>query len=189
MKISLSIFSYTCAGILLATMSSAYGQCTEEDCPIFNSYFDHPASSPSSYSLQTSQESRAFSSQNSSKTESKRKNGGESRVQQGFNREGSPNQREINSKQISSYQNKGSDSVIYYQIEETLKNNRLKKNYPLVNIRFYQGMATLSGTVETEDDRQQVESRVRAIQGVADINDQLQVESSTPHNQGSKPTN
>jgi hypothetical protein len=186
MKISLSIFSHTCIVIILAGMSSAYGQCTGEYCPIPYSYFEHPASAPSGYRLQTSPESQDFSLQKSLKTESKKKNGGESSVQQGFTREGSPNQREINSKQINSYQNKASNRVIYYKIEETLKNNRLKKNYPLVNIRFYRGIATLSGTVETEDDRQQVERRVRAIQGVADINDQLQVESFTQQNQDSK---
>ncbi|MBS4170798.1 BON domain-containing protein [Neochlamydia sp. AcF95] len=186
MKISLSIFSHTCAVVILAGMSSAYGQCRGEYCPVPNSYFEDPASAPSGYPLQTSPGSQYFSLQNSSRRENKKKNDWESSVQQGFTREGNPNQREINSKQINSYQNKASNSVIYYKIEETLKNNRLKKNYPLVNIRFYKGIAILSGTVETEDDRQQVERRVRAIQGVTDINDQLKVESSTPQNQDSK---
>ena len=72
-------------------------------------------------------------------------------------------------------QNAGPDSLVQHKIEEGLKSNYLRKNYENVIVRVYSGNVTLSGSVETEQDRQEVESRVRAIKGVKNINDQIRV--------------
>ncbi|MBN9379065.1 MAG: hypothetical protein BGO14_11795 [Chlamydiales bacterium 38-26] len=80
-----------------------------------------------------------------------------------------------NSNQTTENTKAGPDSLIQHRVEEALKNNYLKKNYKFVNVRIYNGTATLSGSVESEEDRQDVENRVRGITGVTNINDQLQV--------------
>lgn len=71
--------------------------------------------------------------------------------------------------------NAGPDKLIQHKIEEALKNNYLKKNYSFVNARVYNGNVTLSGSVESEQDRQDVENRIKDIEGVRDINDQLKI--------------
>ncbi len=76
----------------------------------------------------------------------------------------------------TSDQNTTTDKLLQQKIDDTLKNNYLKKNYKEVNVRVYNGNVTLSGTVNTEQDRQDVESRVRGL-GVNSVNDQLQVTS------------
>lgn len=67
------------------------------------------------------------------------------------------------------------DTLMQNKINDALKNNYLKKNYNTVNATFKNGSVTLTGIVESEDDRQDVESRVRSVDGVKDINDQLQI--------------
>ena len=76
----------------------------------------------------------------------------------------------------TSDQNTTTDKLLQQKIDDALKNNYLKKNYKEVNVRVYNGNVTLSGTVNTEQDRQDVESRVRGL-GVNSVNDQLQVTS------------
>lgn len=75
--------------------------------------------------------------------------------------------------------NSGSDTLLQQKIEDSLKNNYLKKNYKLVNARVFNGNVTLTGSVESEEDRQDAENRVRNIQGVRNINDQLKIEASS----------
>ncbi len=72
-------------------------------------------------------------------------------------------------------QKESSDKLIQSRIEDALRNNHLKTNYGSVTSRVYNGNVTLSGYVQTEDDRQDVESRVRNVNGVKNINDQLTV--------------
>lgn len=69
-----------------------------------------------------------------------------------------------------------SDGILQQKVNDAIKNNYLKKNYKTVNARVYNGNVTLNGTVETEEDRQEVENRIRSL-GVNNINDQLQVSS------------
>lgn len=72
-------------------------------------------------------------------------------------------------------QNLNTDRLLQSRIEDALRNNYLKKNFSLVAIRVFNGNVTLSGSVESEDDRQDIAARVRAIQGVRGINDQLTI--------------
>lgn len=73
----------------------------------------------------------------------------------------------------------GPDSLVQHRVDESLKNNYLKKNYPNVAARAYNGTVTLSGSVETEQDRQDVEARVRDIPGVRSLNDQIKISGTT----------
>ena len=73
----------------------------------------------------------------------------------------------------------GSDKMLQQKVEDSLKNNYLKKNYSTVNARVYNGNVTLMGSVDSEQDRQDVENRIRSLKGVNNVNDQLQVGSST----------
>lgn len=67
------------------------------------------------------------------------------------------------------------DKLLQHTIDNTLKNNFLHTNYDSVHARVYNGNVTLSGSVESENERQNVEKRVRNIPGVRDVNDQLHV--------------
>lgn len=82
----------------------------------------------------------------------------------------------------SNTQNAGPDSLVQHRVEDALKNNYLKKNYNDVNARVYNGTVTLSGTVESEEERQDVESRIRGVTGVNNVNDQLQITPKTSSN-------
>lgn len=73
----------------------------------------------------------------------------------------------------------GSDTLLQQKIDDALKNNYLKKNYKQVNARVYNGSVTLTGSVETEQDRQDVEKRVHEVSGVRNVNDQLKVTSTS----------
>lgn len=72
-----------------------------------------------------------------------------------------------------------SDTLLQQKVDDTLKNNYLRKNYKQVNARVYNGNVTLTGTVESDQDRLDAEKRVRDIKGVRQVNDQLRVDSST----------
>lgn len=81
----------------------------------------------------------------------------------------------LSNNQVANEKNATADSLIQNKIDDTLRNNYLKKNYNTINARVYNGNVTLTGSVESEQDRQDVESRVRLVQGVNNVNDQLQV--------------
>lgn len=72
-------------------------------------------------------------------------------------------------------ENAGPDSLLQHRVNDSLKNNYLRKNYDTVNARAYNGVVTLSGTVDNEDERQEVDARVREIKGVINVNDQIKV--------------
>jgi osmotically-inducible protein OsmY len=67
------------------------------------------------------------------------------------------------------------DVLLQNKVDEALKNNYLKKNYTGVKAHVFNGNVTLSGAIETEQDRQEVENRIRSLKGVQKINDQLQI--------------
>lgn len=73
----------------------------------------------------------------------------------------------------------GSDKLIQHRIDDALKNNYLKKNYTTVSTRVYNGNVTISGSVDSEEDRQDVVSRIENVKGVRNVNDQMQVGAST----------
>lgn len=88
----------------------------------------------------------------------------------------------LNTNQAVNDQNTPADKLIQNKVNDTLKNNYLKKNFNTVNARVYNGNVTLTGTVESEQDRQDVEKRARDVQGVHNVNDQLQVTTQTSFN-------
>lgn len=95
--------------------------------------------------------------------------------------------RNLSDGQQSADQSSSSDRLLQHKIEDSLKNNYLKKNFKFVNARVYNGNVTLSGSVENEQDRQDLMDRVRGIQGVQNINDQVQIGSTaqTSYNESS----
>jgi osmotically-inducible protein OsmY len=74
-----------------------------------------------------------------------------------------------------SAQNGGPDSLVQHRVEEALKNNYLRKNYEQVVARVYNGTVTLSGTVGSDEERDDVEARARNIPGIINVNDQIKV--------------
>lgn len=74
---------------------------------------------------------------------------------------------------------KSAETLLQNKVYDTLKNNYLRKNYNDVNVTLFNGTATLSGFVESDEDRHEVESRVRAVDGIVNVNDQIQIRPSS----------
>jgi osmotically-inducible protein OsmY len=68
-----------------------------------------------------------------------------------------------------------SDSELENRIRETLTGRWFAKSYPNVRISVNNGNVTLSGQVETESDRLDVENKTKEISGVKQIKNQLQI--------------
>lgn len=71
-----------------------------------------------------------------------------------------------------------SNEDLQKQVDSTIKNNYVKKNYESVSTTVFNGIVTLKGTVETDRDRQEIKERVLKIKGVRNIQDDLKVSSS-----------
>ncbi len=195
------------ATAILGTSNSVYGQCHGGWCPIPNAYFDQNA--PSKYGYNQNQNSQGNQNPNWQGNQSPDRRNDYGWRNGNNQSQNNNNQSSYNSRSNSRYSNQSiaeqnthyranngqgyyylnlsdnqiadenSDRLLQNKIEDALKNNYLKKNFTTVNTRVYNGNITLTGSVDSEQDRQDVEKRIRAIKGVGSINDQMQVGSST----------
>lgn len=67
------------------------------------------------------------------------------------------------------------DGDVANKIREELKPGMFSKGYTQVQVAVRNGVVTLAGTVDTENDRQAVVDRVKKVKGIQSINDQLTV--------------
>lgn len=65
------------------------------------------------------------------------------------------------------------DAELTTKVQDALKGGIFSKGFPHINIRVVNGVVSLSGTVEKEDDRESIRSKIRAIRGVRSIDDRI----------------
>jgi osmotically-inducible protein OsmY len=68
-----------------------------------------------------------------------------------------------------------SDSDIEKKIRDSIKSGWFEKGYDNVQARVNNGNVTLSGTVNTWDDKKSISKKVLDVKGVRDVNNQIQV--------------
>lgn len=72
-----------------------------------------------------------------------------------------------------------SDHELTKKIQDSLRGTAFSKGYKSVNVQVTNGVVSLTGNVDTEQERQDVKSKVQGINGVRSINDQLDVRNRT----------
>lgn len=73
---------------------------------------------------------------------------------------------------------RNSDRQLNLKIQDTLKSGAFKENFADIEIEVSHGNVTLSGSVDTEEDSREAEKRVRNINGIKNVDNQIQVQSS-----------
>lgn len=68
-----------------------------------------------------------------------------------------------------------SDEDIASNIKEALKSSLFSKGYPDVTYTVYNGVVTLNGTVDSNENRKKLEEKVKYVDGVKSVNDQTTV--------------
>jgi hyperosmotically inducible periplasmic protein len=81
------------------------------------------------------------------------------------------------------------DKTLAQQLTQELRaDTALAAMLPTIRINLENGKATLTGTVKSEDQKKQIESAVQRVSGIANVDDQLQV-STTSNDAGANPSN
>lgn len=90
-----------------------------------------------------------------------------------------------NGQVISSNEPKIGNPAILTQIQDLLKNSH--KNY-VVTVHIVDDVVTLSGSVTSDEDKRALEDRVRGIQGVKGVKNELTVNPNGNQNQTASPS-
>lgn len=68
------------------------------------------------------------------------------------------------------------DGEISRNLLNIMQASSISKGYPNVRFNVVQGHVTLTGTVDNESDKSALASRVKAVQGIVDVQNQVQVQ-------------
>lgn len=71
------------------------------------------------------------------------------------------------------------DKDLQAKVLEALKNTPSKKDYSHLNIRVYQGVVTVSGTLEDAKEKEEVKNVIKGLDGVKSIDDLIQLRNQT----------
>lgn len=72
-----------------------------------------------------------------------------------------------------------SDTDLYTKVRETLTAEPFKENFSTLNFDVYNGVVTIKGTTESQDTKTKIQEAIKAIPGVTNVNNQINVSGKT----------